>query len=131
MLSFKKDDPLGDTSAHPAQLVVDHLWNSDEDNRKLHCRQLEAWYQEYVTSKGSPNIYRKPGFVSCPHQNTVSILIPSSLENKFGISKKQPRQWIRWTMRMRPSKFPWCVSGEPVKLFIMVCILGPSVFSKF
>ena len=61
MLSFRKDD--GD-NGHPAQLVVDMLGNPDEENRKLHCAQLESWFQEYVISTGNASCFKKPGFAT-------------------------------------------------------------------
>ena len=54
---------MGDGALHPAQLVVDLLGGPDDENRKLHCRQLEAWYQEYASGRGLA--FKKPGFVSC------------------------------------------------------------------
>ena len=62
VMSFRRED-LGDGALHPAQLVVDLLGGPDDENRKLYCRQLEAWYQEYASGRGLA--FKQPGFVSC------------------------------------------------------------------
>ena len=61
VMSFRKED-VSDSTAHPAQIVVDMLGAQDEESRKLHCAQIEAWYQEYATSRGLVNLFKKPGF---------------------------------------------------------------------
>ena len=64
-MSFRKDD-ASDATAHPAQIVLDILGSQDEENRKLHCLQIQTWYQEYATSRGLPNLFKNPGFA--PYQ---------------------------------------------------------------
>ncbi|CAK9053330.1 Uncharacterized protein SCF082_LOCUS29064 [Durusdinium trenchii] len=51
VMSFRKEDAT-DTVGHPAQLVVDMLGCDDDQSRKFHCGQLEAWYQEYAQHRG-------------------------------------------------------------------------------
>lgn len=62
-MSYRKEDGA-DTVGHPAQLVVDMLGCDDEQARKLHCGQLESWYQEYAQQRGVASLFKKPGFVS-------------------------------------------------------------------
>ena len=79
VMGFRKED-LAESTAHPAQLVVDILGNKDESNRLLHCSQLEAWFQEYSNVRAMPNLYKKPGFESglTFHQHFGELAIVNS-----------------------------------------------------
>ncbi|CAL1130574.1 unnamed protein product [Cladocopium goreaui] len=74
-MSFRKDD-ASDATAHPAQIVLDILGSQDEENRKLHCLQIQTWYQEYATSRGLPNLFKNPvakAIDASMHDETIKI----------------------------------------------------------
>lgn len=78
-MSFRKEDAT-DTVGHPAQLVVDMLGCDDDQSRKFHCGQLEAWYQEYAQHRGVPALFKKPGFVSRLIVETIhTTFMPTSM----------------------------------------------------
>lgn len=53
--SFKDEE-----GGHPAHLVSELLGGKDESQRRLHCDQLAAWYQDYATYRGLPYLFRDP-----------------------------------------------------------------------
>lgn len=53
--------------AHPAQLIVDLLGNTTDENQPIRCSQLEAWYQEYANVRGNPALFKESGFVARPY----------------------------------------------------------------
>jgi len=46
---------------HPAALVTEVFASESDEHNKLHCQQLEAWYQDYATKiRKMPYLFKTP-----------------------------------------------------------------------
>ncbi|CAL1150712.1 unnamed protein product [Cladocopium goreaui] len=87
---------------HPAALVTEVFASESDEHNKLHCQQLEAWYQDYATKiRKMPYLFKTP----------TSVVVDPSMDNE---TVKVPIVCLKFTPPEDglPVTDDWCTTFE-------------------